>query len=344
MHRKALALRRPLAYEPGAVGAEKLDLARSLLATGWLERSTGDNDAARTSGEEARDLAKEVGTQGGETETEQDVLTAAYQLIALVLSETGDLEGAIEGYRHALAIRQKFADARPGDIQAQTKLADSLREIGNFLVRFGRPRESIDYFDRGEEVWIKVADTQPAVANFRHNLANWQINTATVLLRLGRTAEARARYQRAVGQCEMLMSAQPNAQASRLTLAKALLRLGQACQAEADFAAAAADWRRAIALLDAVSVPVGELVFVNAGCHASVASLAARAESVVSSSERDAEIDAAIALLRQAVSLGYRNPESYRTEDALGPLRGRDEFRLLMMDLAMPADPLAGER
>jgi hypothetical protein len=34
--------------------------------------------------------------------------------------------------------------------------------------------------------------------------------------------------------------------------------------------------------------------------------------------------------------------EKYRTEDALEPLRGRDDFRLLMLDLAMPADPFAG--
>ena len=47
-----------------------------------------------------------------------------------------------------------------------------------------------------------------------------------------------------------------------------------------------------------------------------------------------------MALLRKAAAMRYRSA-AYRTEDALDPLRSRDDFRLLMMDLAMPADPFA---
>ena len=42
--------------------------------------------------------------------------------------------------------------------------------------------------------------------------------------------------------------------------------------------------------------------------------------------------------------MGQRSLGAFRTEDALDPLRGRDDFRLLMMDLAMPADPFATAR
>ena len=48
-----------------------------------------------------------------------------------------------------------------------------------------------------------------------------------------------------------------------------------------------------------------------------------------------------MALLRRAVAMGYRSTDVYRTEDALDPLRDREDFRLLMMDLAFPADPFA---
>jgi hypothetical protein len=58
----------------------------------------------------------------------------------------------------------------------------------------------------------------------------------------------------------------------------------------------------------------------------------------------EAEADAALALLVGAAGMGYRCIEKYRTEDALDPIRGRDDFRLLMLDLAMPADPFAGPR
>ena len=51
-----------------------------------------------------------------------------------------------------------------------------------------------------------------------------------------------------------------------------------------------------------------------------------------------------MALFRKAIEMGYRAVSVYRTEDALDPLRARDDFRLLMMDLAMPAEPFARTR
>ena len=48
--------------------------------------------------------------------------------------------------------------------------------------------------------------------------------------------------------------------------------------------------------------------------------------------------------LRQAVAAGYRDFGSMRVNTDLDPLRDRDDFRLLMMDLAMPADPFARDQ
>jgi hypothetical protein len=54
--------------------------------------------------------------------------------------------------------------------------------------------------------------------------------------------------------------------------------------------------------------------------------------------------DQAMTDLRQASAVGWRNPAAYRYEPALGPLRDREDFTLLMMDLAMPAEPFATAR
>ena len=45
--------------------------------------------------------------------------------------------------------------------------------------------------------------------------------------------------------------------------------------------------------------------------------------------------------LRQAAAGGIKPLEDYRTDPNLDPLRGRDDFRALLMDLAFPVDPLA---
>jgi hypothetical protein len=42
--------------------------------------------------------------------------------------------------------------------------------------------------------------------------------------------------------------------------------------------------------------------------------------------------------------MGYCNAGAFRTEDALDPLRDREDFRLLLMDLAFPAEPFAAAR
>jgi len=41
-------------------------------------------------------------------------------------------------------------------------------------------------------------------------------------------------------------------------------------------------------------------------------------------------------LLRESVAKSYRRTDACRTEDAPNPVRGRPDFRLLIMDLDVP--------
>jgi hypothetical protein len=109
-------------------------------------------------------------------------------------------------------------------------------------------------------------------------------------------------------------------------------------------AGAAADARRALELWEGLPSRTGQDWFETACAHAALAGLAGRSGSGVSAAEGITEADAAMTSLSRAVALGYRNPDIFRSEDSLGPLRGRDDFRLLMMDLALPADPFAAAR
>lgn len=82
-----------LASEPGADSAIKLDVARSLNASGWLERSTGDTAGALRSFEQARQLAEDLGTEASAAEPARGVLGTSYSLSGNVLAETGDSSG-----------------------------------------------------------------------------------------------------------------------------------------------------------------------------------------------------------------------------------------------------------
>jgi tetratricopeptide (TPR) repeat protein len=307
-----------------------------LIAAGQLERSTGDRAASLALAEEARGLAKEIGIAGAESKAAQDVLVQADRLVAFVLFETGAHDDALEAIRNALAIRQKEADAAHGDLSVHASLADILFDGGQLLARAGLHAEAINYLVRREEVWTKLSEKDLALPVHRRRLTLCRIDTVMLLLRLGHASEARARCERAVAEYESLVGVSPGDIDDRLTLIKCLLRLGQAHQADSDGARAATDWRRAINLAQAVAIPSGELFFLSACCRSSIAGIDGRA---ISAAERDSELNLAMAFLRQAAEKGYRNPEFFRTETALDPLRGRDDFRLFMMDLAMPEDP-----
>ena len=51
--------------------------------------------------------------------------------------------------------------------------------------------------------------------------------------------------------------------------------------------------------------------------------------------------DRAMALLREAVLAGFRNPEWLRAESMLEPLRTRTDFSDLLADAAVPVDPFS---
>jgi hypothetical protein len=52
--------------------------------------------------------------------------------------------------------------------------------------------------------------------------------------------------------------------------------------------------------------------------------------------------DQAMQALRRSVAGGFKTREIFRTSPDLEPLHDRDDFQMLLMDLALPADPFAG--
>jgi hypothetical protein len=106
-----------------------------------------------------------------------------------------------------------------------------------------------------------------------------------------------------------------------------------------DNAGAAADARRALALYDALPSRDGEEWFQMACCHAALCGLSGREGAAVLAAEAEEQAGRAIAALYRAAGLGYRELHVWQTESALDPLRSRDDFHLLMMDVSFPAEP-----
>jgi hypothetical protein len=124
-------------------------------------------------------------------------------------------------------------------------------------------------------------------------------------------------------------------------LAENYLNSGLARCALGDPTGAAADVRRALGLYDVMPRRSDEKWFLSACSHATLTGLASQPGSGVSAAEGEEGAARGIGALRKAVGMSYRSADAYRNDDALDPLRGHDDFKLLMMDVAMPAAPFA---
>ena len=234
---------------------------------------------------------------------------------------------------------QKLADDNPAFSEFRNRLADSHTNIGWLLVQNGRAAEAVAECSRAEAIQTRLVQENPSVPDYRNRLASCQTNSATALLRVGRPAEALALCERAVRLEEALVKGDPETAEYRVRLGESLLRRGLARRDEGDAAGAAADWRRADALLEGAGALAPDFTFIQACCHSSLSWAAGRPGSGVLAGDADAEAAKALALLRRAAEMGFRNLATYRNETALNPLRGRDDFPLLMMDLAFPFEP-----
>jgi tetratricopeptide (TPR) repeat protein len=266
-------------------------------------------------------------------------LAKSHSNLASLLSEEGKSAEAETASRTAVAIMRKAVDDSPDVHRLELALAHNGH--GWLLSRMGRPSEAEPDYREALEIFQKLADDDPKRPVYRRNAAMVGVNFSNALRRLGRLAEAREQCERAKAIMEDLARKDPESTDYRDVLAGCYLSRGLARRALGYAAGAAADARRAVELIDALPPRLGEEWFLSACAHAALAGVAGRDGSVVSAIEAASEAGTAMARLHKAVGVGFRSPDAYRTEDALDPLRGREDFRLLMMDLAMPGEPFA---
>jgi serine/threonine-protein kinase len=357
-------------------------LAVSQLRMGMLRERTGDWDeaieryhaAARLDddplGTAVSALAHLLGVAG-----RHDEAIALYR--RLIAAHPRDLRGpqglaealflagrhgeAVRAFRDAVRMIERAVAAEPGSVQNRYNLVMALNGLGRLLQQMGRPSAAEAEYRRALAIVPKLED-KPNAAAYSDDAATTENNLSVVLRRLGRAAEARDHAERAVALREALLQEYPMPPYHpwvpflRGNLAWTCLNRGLARRALGDAAGAVADIRRAVELDPVAGIRRAveldparpswerELCFQSACARAALAGLAGEAAPGTSAAEAAGGAGATMALLREAVALGYRNPVVLLTEDALDPLRNRLDFRLLMMDLAFPAGPFAAAR
>jgi tetratricopeptide (TPR) repeat protein len=269
---------------------------------------------------------------------------AQYTNLANRLASVGRLAEAEEAYRAALATAGSLAEDNTAGTDFRGNLGTSHNSIGVLMLRTGKPAGAEAEFRKALAINQKLADDNPTVPGYRANVLIVLHNLAAAVHSLGRAIDARDCYDRAIILAERLVQESPTTAAYSGHLARCQRRRGLARGVLGDASGAAADARRALGLYEGLPSRSAEQWFETACCHAAICGLSGRDGAGVSPTEGDEQSARAIGALTRAAGLGFRDAHKWRTESALDPFRSRDDFRLLLMDMAFPAEPFATTR
>jgi eukaryotic-like serine/threonine-protein kinase len=242
----------------------------------------------------------------------------------------------------ARSIRTDLIRSNPETLRFQETLSLILLDLCAVHARAGRFAEARAARVMSLEIQAGLVRQNPDNPTMLNQQASWLTNTSDKIRLVDRPAgaadraeEAGAGYRQAVAIRERLVEQHPDARTYRCHLAYSLRRLALV---ERDQRAAAASSARAAVLFEALPPKEAFEWFELGCCHAALSGMDAPGASPA---ERFAHSDRAMDLLRKAAALGYRDRTAYQHDPGLSALRDRPEFRLLMMDLTMPADPFA---
>jgi serine/threonine-protein kinase len=339
--RTALEIQQKLVDDNPAVTQFRATLASSHLGLGGVVSQTGKLAEAEAEVRTALAIYQKLADENPAVTRFRSALAASQSTLGVLLIASGKPSEAEAEYRAALQMMQKLADDSPTVTVFRSSLAGLHRNLGLLLLQTGKPSAAEAEVRTALAMHQKLAHDNPALTEVRNSLAVPFDYLGDVARSAGRQAEAKAEYERAIELLEPQVQTMPANEERRFWLVTSIRRRALTL---GDPAGAAADARRALELSYGLSPGSVWDLFETACCHAALAGLAGRTGSGVSADEGEIEAVRAVEWLGQSVAMGYRNANEIRIESALDPLRSRDDFRLVMMDLAMPDEPFGAAR
>ncbi len=312
-----------------------------------------------------------------ENATYRSYLARARTNLASSLIDLGDLDGAGALLAEADAAAERLAADQPKVVQNWADVGAVRQSRGSLALRRGRTDEAVTWYLRAIEAFWRAVEGRPNDPDQLGFHARCVVNLADLLNRLGRPAEAVEPLARAADGLSAALARDPGAGHLKSILAsvlrsraEAMARLGRASEAAdtwsraealdpadagvglgpALIAAWSSDPTRALAELEVVdgrgeSTPERLVARAQA---AAVAAAAAARRGPAGSKLADRCADRAVVRLARAAAVGFFDrPDrraSLNTDPTWDPLRDRDAFWLLRLDVAFPADAFARGR
>jgi serine/threonine-protein kinase len=241
-------------------------------------------------------------------------------------------------------ILEKLVDDDPSILEFRSTLAAAHNDLGYVLARTGRTDEALRSYEAARAIQEALVAESPSVTNLQQGLATTYNNLGRLKRDVGRTDEALGYYRKAHAVLEPLARDHPDVYYYQTTLAytcrglaRVSVQLGRADEA--------LKWLDQAAALDQRYADTHPLANYDLACDLALGvPLVGQGEGgrdTAAAARRRERADRAMEALRRAIAQGYTFPAIISRDADLDPLRPRLDFRLLMMDLAMPGDPFA---
>jgi eukaryotic-like serine/threonine-protein kinase len=257
---------------------------------------------------------------------------------------TGRPAGAVAEVRLGLSILKTLVNENPAFAGYQVDLAFAHSILSIALPQMGDPSAGLAEAREAVAIQQRLVDENPADTWRRDMLAGHLQTLGGAAWAAGQRDEAKLAYERAILVVERRVQEEPTNSRHRFALSDLTLNHGMIRRELGDTAGAVADIRRALNQRARLVPTHGLDWYQTACCHGALAGLANVEGSGVSVIEAAGAVDKAMESLARSVAVGIRNANAFQQASALDPLRSRDDFKLLMMDVAFPAEPFAAAR
>jgi serine/threonine protein kinase/tetratricopeptide (TPR) repeat protein len=253
-YRKVVSIRETLVAANPRDKEEGYALAAAHRALGQMLVSTGDLQGGMVSATKALAIMETLAVSNPREYKILDELENAYELIGDiqggngVSANLGDLPGALESHRKALAIAEQALRLFPDDPRAQRAVALYQLKIGEDQVELGDRALGVENYRKGLEIYkAQVAKTPSAQLTRDLHVIYTRIGNAQLMD--GNSKGAIENYRTALGLIKT-MGIDPQDALSRTDLATTEAILGQAMAQSGDKRGGLALLSRAIAKLD----------------------------------------------------------------------------------------------
>jgi tetratricopeptide (TPR) repeat protein len=237
--------------------------------------------------------------------------------LGLLLAGLRKCPAAEEQYSKALAIKEKLAAEFPTVPQYRVDMGGTYCIFGDLFRNSGEPGKSLEWYEKAIRTLTVVYNQDPQLVPAKQFLRQSHWNRAIAYHHLRRFTEAIKDWDKAI-------ELSPIAEQSRPRAARATTRLetGQVAEAVAEV------------------VELTKNAFGDAMCWYNFACFYAIA-SGKSTEKKQPYADRAIDLLHKAVKAGWSDAAYAAQDTFLDPIRGREDFKKLIEDLAKksPAKP-----